>query len=155
MSRQSPQWTHCLMTERCSSIGTAGLIGPAMGGVWGAGWSSTAISGSGYRFRRDSTREPGPPPISTVALAGEDDDRDAAGRLGLVLGEEGILPDDVGPEALVLGALGRGRPGLESLRADLDGDVRVRHEVVVPVRVARCPDIRWDHEQTVRQAPVR
>src|SRR2546430_15092700 len=71
----------------------------------------------------------------------EDDDRDVADALGLLL----VLREPVvalllrGPDTVALLALRLAGDDVERVRPDLDADLRVGQQVVVPVRVLRVP----------------
>ncbi len=67
----------------------------------------------------------------------------------LVLGKKGIALNNPDPGLLALdthqGNCGR----LIDLRAHLNGHVRMSEQIMIPVRVFRCSDIRSDHEKII------
>src|SRR5579859_1454395 len=77
------------------------------------------------------------------------DHRNRAGDLRLMLGEEGMQRHHSLPYALPLGAFRDDSGGGVGFVANLDGDVRVRNEVVIPVRVGWGARIGGDNDQAV------
>src|SRR5262245_9011835 len=92
-----------------------------------------------------------------LLLAGrrlEHDDRDQAGRAGLIL--RVLRPARRLPleQRLTLVAGRDPRPHLEGLRSDLDPRERVRAQVVVPVGVPRRAALRPEHDEAVAVGEV-
>src|SRR5258708_3887504 len=86
---------------------------------------------------------------SSAGSSGERDQRNLAGGLGLVLGENGIALHGLGPQPLPLSLFGDHSDGVEGLGPDLDGDLRVRHQIVIPVRVSGCATVGRPDEQAI------
>ncbi len=74
---------------------------------------------------------------------------DLARYLRLVLGEKGVQLCDPAPQLLPGLAFHDGSGGLEGLGTNLDGDLRMGHEVAVPIRMRRCSRVRGDDEQAI------
>jgi hypothetical protein len=69
--------------------------------------------------------------------------------LRLVVGEERVLRHDLGEDPVPLLAVQHDGGGGEGLPGHLHRDVRVRDEVVVPVRMSGRAGVGGDHEQPV------
>lgn len=77
------------------------------------------------------------------------DDGDLASGFRLMLGEEGVLRHDSVPQLLPLLPRRDHGSGLEGLCPSLNGDLGVRDQVMVPVRVDRRANVGSDHQQAV------
>src|SRR5712692_2838817 len=77
------------------------------------------------------------------------DYRNLAGRLRLVLGELGVQPCLFGEQSISLLTGQHSSVGLVGLGADLDCDLRVSKQVVVPVRVGRCATLGREDKQAI------
>ena len=83
------------------------------------------------------------------------EDRDLAGGPGreVVQGRHGLRA--LAEQPVPLGADGQVGPGRELLGPDLDGDVRVRDQVVVPARMGGRPAVGGDHHVAAAVGGVR
>jgi hypothetical protein len=66
-----------------------------------------------------------------------------------MLSEKGIQLHDPGPQSMPLFALHDDSGSIEGFGPNLDGNIRMRHQIVVPVRVSQCASIGGNHEQTI------
>src|SRR6266487_1848274 len=82
-------------------------------------------------------------------LSGERDHRKLAGCLRLMLGQIGIQRHSLGPQSIPLFIFCDNSDGIEGLGPNLDGDLRVRYQIVIPVRVSGCASGGGDHNQAV------
>jgi hypothetical protein len=66
-----------------------------------------------------------------------------------MLGQIGIHRHSPGPQPIPLRICCDNSDGVEGLGPDLDGDVRLRQQIVIPVRVRRRATIRGEYDQAV------
>src|SRR5439155_7844316 len=66
-----------------------------------------------------------------------------------MLGQRGIQRHSLGPQSIPLFIFCDNSDGIEGLGPNLDGDLRVRYQIVIPVRVSGCASGGGDHDQAV------
>src|SRR2546422_8560005 len=66
-----------------------------------------------------------------------------------MLGQRGIQRHSLGPQSIPLFIFCDNSDGIEGLGPNLDGDLRVRDQIVIPVRVSECASGGGEHDQAV------
>src|SRR5260370_41172299 len=66
-----------------------------------------------------------------------------------MLGQPGIQRHSLGPQSIPLFIFCDNSDGIEGLGPNLDGDLRLRYQIVIPVRVSGCASGGGEHDQAV------
>src|SRR5690349_14576135 len=86
---------------------------------------------------------------SSVVAPNQCNYRDLASRLCLMFNHKRMGFDDSGPQPIPLRSFYDNCGGLEGFAPKLNRDLRMRHQVTIPVRVSWRAEMGSDHEQTV------